>query len=101
MALSGTSNKSAPGPSGINYKLVKWAFKAHPDLIPNIFNTTLCLGHHPWTTEKVVILLKPVMLQRAYSLLLVSESPCNTPLVPPLRHPPPTIQKYDTHPHHP
>ena len=29
-ALSPTSNKSAPGPSGHNYKLVKWVFDANP-----------------------------------------------------------------------
>ena len=59
LALAGTSNKSAPGPSGINYKLVKWAFEAHPTLILEILNTALCLGHHPWTTAKVVIIPKP------------------------------------------
>ena len=58
-ALSGTSNKSAPGPSGIGYKLVKWAFAAHPEFILDIYNTALHFGHHPWTTAKVVIIPKP------------------------------------------
>jgi retron-type reverse transcriptase len=58
-ALKGTSNKSAPGPSGINYKLVKWAFSAHPEFILNIYNAALHLGHHPWTAAKVVIIPKP------------------------------------------
>ena len=58
-ALKNMSNKSAPGPSGIGYKLVKWAFAAHPDFILDIFNATLHLGHHPWTTAKIVIILKP------------------------------------------
>ena len=58
-ALSGTSNKSAPGPSGIGYKLVKWAFKAHPNFILDIFDATLHLRHHPWMTAKVMILPKP------------------------------------------
>jgi hypothetical protein len=57
-ALSGTSNKSAPGPSGIGYKLVKWAFAAHPEFILDIYNTALHFGHHPWTTAKVVIIPK-------------------------------------------
>ena len=57
--LKNTSNKSAPGPSGVGYKLVKWAFAAHPDFILDIYTSALCLGHHPWTTAKVVILPKP------------------------------------------
>jgi hypothetical protein len=58
-ALKGTSNKSAPGPSGIGYKLVKWAFAAHPDFILDIFTSALHLGHHPWMTAKIVIIPKP------------------------------------------
>ena len=58
-ALSGMSNKSAPGPSGIGYKLVKWVFACHPDFILDIYNTALCLRHHPWTTAKVIIIPKP------------------------------------------
>ena len=58
-ALKGTSNKSAPGPSGIGYKLVKWVFATHPDFILDIFNIALRLGHHSWTMAKVVILPKP------------------------------------------
>ena len=59
LALNSTSNKSAPGPSGIGYKLVKWVFATHPDFILDIYNATLRLGHHPWTTAKVVIIPKP------------------------------------------
>ena len=58
-ALKHTSNKSTPGPSGIGYKLVKWAFDAHPDFIIDIYNAALRWGHHPWTTAKVVIIPKP------------------------------------------
>ena len=58
-ALAGTSNKSAPGPSGIGYKLVKWAFASHPDFILDIYDTALRLGHHPWMTAKVTIIPKP------------------------------------------
>ena len=58
-ALSGASNKSAPGPSGIGYKLVKWAFAAHLKFLLDIYNAALHLGHHPWTKAKVVIIPKP------------------------------------------
>lgn len=58
-ALKGTLNKSALGPSGIGYKLVKWAFAIHLDFILDIYNAALHLGHHPWTTAKVVIIPKP------------------------------------------
>ena len=58
-ALSGTSSKSAPGPSGIEHKLVKWAFTCHPEFILDIYNAALHLGHHPWMTTKVIIIPKP------------------------------------------
>lgn len=58
-ALTKTSNKSALGPSSIGYKLVKWAFRSHPNLILDIYNAVLCLGYHPWMTAKVVIIPKP------------------------------------------
>lgn len=57
--LNGMSNKSAPGPSRIGYKLVKWVFTCHPDFILDIYNAALCLGHHPWTTAKILIISKP------------------------------------------
>jgi len=58
-ALSTTSNKSAPGPSGIIYKLLKWAFVACPDQFIDFFNAALSLGHHPWKDTKVVVIPKP------------------------------------------
>lgn len=58
-ALAGMSNKSAPGPSGIGYKLVKWAFASHTEFILDIYNSALRLGHHPWMTAKVAIVPKP------------------------------------------
>src|SRR6266581_27614 len=58
-ALSTTSNKSAPGPSGITYKLLKWAFEARPDRFVDLFNAALSLGHHPWKDAKVVVIPKP------------------------------------------
>jgi hypothetical protein len=46
-ALSTTSNKSTPGPSGHNYKLAKWAFSASPTRFQNLFEACLRIGHHP------------------------------------------------------
>jgi retron-type reverse transcriptase len=58
-ALSTTSNKSAPGPSGITYKLLKWTFDANPDLIITTINGALEQGTHPWGTADVVVIPKP------------------------------------------
>jgi hypothetical protein len=58
-ALSTTSNKSAPGPSGITYKLLKWTFEANPDLIITTLNGALEQGTHPWGTADVVVIPKP------------------------------------------
>ena len=75
LTLAGTSNKSAPGPSGIGYKLVKRAFHSHPEYILDIYNATLHLGHHPWMTAKIVILPKPnkpdYSATKAYRLVLL------------------------------
>ena len=58
-ALAKTSNKSAPGSSGITYKLIKWAFAAHLDQFLEIYNAAISLGYHPWSEAVVVILPKP------------------------------------------
>jgi len=57
--LSPTSNKSALGTSGINYKLLKWAFQARLDCFLEIFNAAISLGHHLWNEAVVVVLPKP------------------------------------------
>ena len=59
LALAGTSNKSAPGSSGIPYKLLKWAFKARPDRFLDLFNAAISLGYHPWKDALVVVIPKP------------------------------------------
>jgi hypothetical protein len=60
-ALSETSNKSAPGPSGQGYPLIKWAFAVDPARFTQLYNTCLRLGHHPvqWREATVVIVPKP------------------------------------------
>ena len=58
-ALAGTSNSSAPGVSGIGYKLLKWAFSAYPSRFVDLFNGCLTFGIHPWHTAKVVPVPKP------------------------------------------
>ena len=76
-ALAGTSNKSAPRSSGTGYKLVKWAILAHPEFILDIYNAALHLGHHPWTTAKIVIILKlnkpDYLSAKAYHLVSLLE----------------------------
>ncbi|KAI5115681.1 hypothetical protein M0805_005481 [Coniferiporia weirii] len=61
MALSGTSNLSAPGPSRISYRPLKWVVMHYPTEVLALFNDCLCLGHHPkcWRAAKVVMLRKP------------------------------------------
>jgi Reverse transcriptase (RNA-dependent DNA polymerase) len=60
-ALGPMSNKSAPGPSGHNYKLVKWAFSANPDYFQSLFKVCLYLGYHPkaWRTATIMVVPKP------------------------------------------
>ena len=58
-AIKGTSNKSAPGPSGINYKILKWAFDACPEVFAHTFNLSLSKSVHPWKHATVVPVPKP------------------------------------------
>jgi Reverse transcriptase (RNA-dependent DNA polymerase)/Endonuclease-reverse transcriptase len=58
-ALTPTSNRSAPGLSGINYKLLKWASAASPDRLLSLFNACLTFGFHPWRSAKVIPIPKP------------------------------------------
>jgi hypothetical protein len=60
-ALHPTSNKSAPGPSGHNYKLVKWAFATNPTCLQTLFEACLCIGHHlrEWKRAMIAIIPKP------------------------------------------
>jgi Reverse transcriptase (RNA-dependent DNA polymerase) len=58
-ALTPTSNSSAPGPSGIGYKLLKWAFAASPTHFTSLFTTCLTVGVHPWHDAIVVMVPKP------------------------------------------
>ena len=59
LALASTSNKSAPGLSGINYKLLKWVFAAAPHHLTSLFDACLHLVHHPWHDALVVVIPKP------------------------------------------
>jgi Reverse transcriptase (RNA-dependent DNA polymerase)/Endonuclease-reverse transcriptase len=58
-ALRSTSTSSVPGPSGIGYLLLRWAFEANPSLFSHIFTNALRLGKHPWGDALVVIIPKP------------------------------------------
>jgi hypothetical protein len=58
-ALATASNSSAPGPSGIGYKILKWAHAAKPDIIPSLLTLCLHSGTHLWKTATVVMLNKP------------------------------------------
>src|SRR6267142_2461460 len=58
-ALANTSNTSAPGPSGINYLLLKWCFAAQPEYLTMVLQAALRLGVHPWHLATVVIIPKP------------------------------------------
>ena len=59
VSLKDTSNKSAPGPSGINYKILKWAFDTSPDVITHLFNLSLSTGTHVWKHATIVPVPKP------------------------------------------
>ena len=60
-ALDDTSNTSAPGISGLNYKVLKWAYSLCPIAIRSVIEASVRLGiYHPrWKSALVVAVLKP------------------------------------------
>ncbi|KAJ1299690.1 hypothetical protein OPQ81_005380 [Rhizoctonia solani] len=58
-ALKDTSNMSAPGAFGTNYRLLKWAYAANPDPIETLYNGCLDLGYHPSALRNAVISIIP------------------------------------------
>ncbi len=58
-ALHTTADSSAPRPSRVRYRLLKWAHTACPDALTYIFNLSLDLGVHLWKDTTVIVLNKP------------------------------------------
>ncbi|KAJ1299407.1 hypothetical protein OPQ81_011087 [Rhizoctonia solani] len=58
-ALNSSSNTSAPGAFGTNYRLLKWFYEAHPVLIANIYNACLDLGFHPKCLRNALVVAIP------------------------------------------
>jgi len=59
--LRKSSNKSAPGPSGIPYSIWKQVHKANERLLPALFTHLLTQGYHPLAMKKAngIVLDKP------------------------------------------
>jgi hypothetical protein len=59
--LKQTTNKSAPGISGISWDLLKRGWPHCDDLLTNIYSACIRLGHHPsrWKEATVVVIPKP------------------------------------------
>jgi hypothetical protein len=60
-ALSGTSNTSAPGVSGSNYRLLKWAVETIPERFQRMYDACITRGFHPtrWRLAAIAVILKP------------------------------------------
>ena len=58
--LTSTSNTSAPGGSGIGYRILKWALSECPDEITAIIRASIKLGIHlpRWKTALIVVIPK-------------------------------------------
>ena len=59
--LRETENNSAPGTSGVGWFLIKQGWAQVGQLLTNIFNACICLGHHPvrWREAVVMAIPKP------------------------------------------
>ena len=59
--LKATANKTAPGSSGIGWRMLKWAWPIIGATLTYIFDACVHLGHHPtrWKEAVVVVIPKP------------------------------------------
>jgi endonuclease/exonuclease/phosphatase family metal-dependent hydrolase len=57
--LKDASPSSAPGPSGLSYRFLQWAFAAAPERFIRLYNACLDMGTHPWKEADVVVIPKP------------------------------------------
>lgn len=59
--LKATANKTAPGSSGIGWKMLKWAWPIIGATLTHVFDACIHLGHHPerWKEAVVVVIPKP------------------------------------------
>ncbi len=58
-ALKTMTNNTAPGPSRVNYHLLAWAHTTQPQLLVDIFNTSIDTGIHLWKEVTIIVLNKP------------------------------------------
>lgn len=59
--LKTTANKTAPGPTGVGWQMLKWAWPVIGSTLTNVFDACVHLGHHParWREAMVVVIPKP------------------------------------------
>jgi hypothetical protein len=68
-ALKNTSNTSAPGKSGLSWKLVKWAWEVCPEWFVTLFSACLFTGIHLKAWKMAMIALVPKPSKTDFSLL--------------------------------
>lgn len=59
VALSASSNKSAPGAFGSNYRVLKWVFAANAEYLVDLYNGCLSLGFHPQCLRHAIVAVIP------------------------------------------
>ncbi|QRV95516.1 Reverse transcriptase from mobile element jockey protein [Ceratobasidium sp. AG-Ba] len=58
-ALASSSNTSAPGAFGSNYRILKWAHEVKPDALLKLYNACLDYGVHPACLKNAVVSVIP------------------------------------------
>ncbi|KAG9088664.1 hypothetical protein FRC06_001931, partial [Ceratobasidium sp. 370] len=58
-ALDTSSNTSAPGAFGSNYRILKWAYESKPGLIADLYNACLDQGYHPACLRNAIVAIVP------------------------------------------
>ncbi|KAG9126385.1 hypothetical protein FRC07_003632 [Ceratobasidium sp. 392] len=58
-ALASSSNKSAPGAFGSNYRVLKWVFEIDPEYLAGLYDGCLNLGFHPMCLRGAVVAVVP------------------------------------------
>ena len=67
-AIAQCSTNSAPGPSQTNYKMIKWAWSTSLDILFELFQKCLQLGHYPEAFKHTTMCMAPKPNKADYSI---------------------------------
>jgi hypothetical protein len=67
-AIKSCSNSSAPGPSGIDYRTIKWIQEANPKILHYLYANCIRIGHYPSNLKHSTTVVAPKPNKEDYTV---------------------------------